>query len=336
MGEQHHSLTPGTSPGTSRDPSWATVVVSTLRLWRQRHTHRGRGRRPGSRHQRGVLILSAVAAMAVGALVTLAFTRQGETAQNASSVQSADPAQSTPSALQTAAANRGQAAGWIAQQMLPSVLIGCDPLMCQALEGAGVSASRLSVVQPSAPDPLGVEVIVATPALRSQFGPRLATVYAPLVLASFGTGAQQIDIRYLAPGGTTAFQASLASARNARIEAGRQLLSNKNVQASAQASSALLAGNVDPRLLVTLSLLAHEMQVQLIIFDDPSPGASSDVPLRGAEIGAAGSSGLSAVLAFLAQQTTYQPSHYQQARTASGQVVTMQYDAPGPLGLNGP
>lgn len=274
--------------------------------------------------------------MALGVLVTLAFTHQGEQAQKTSLVQSADPAPSTPSALQTASANRGQAADWIAQQMLPSVLIGCDPLMCQALQAANVSASRLSAVQPSAPDPLGVEVIVATPALRSQFGPRLATVYAPLVLASFGSGAQRIDIRYLAPGGTAAFEASLASDRSARIQAGQQLLSNKDVQASAQARGALLAGSVDPRLLITLGLLAHEMQVRLVIFDDPSPGVGSAVPLRGAEIGATGSAGLSAVLAFLTQQTTYQPSHFSQIRIASGQVVTMQYDAPGPLGMNGP
>ena len=274
--------------------------------------------------------------MALGALVTLAFTHQGEQAQKTSSVRSADPAPSTPGALQTAAANRSQAADWIAQQVLPSVLIGCDPLMCQALQAADVSASRLSMVQPSAPDPLGVEVIVATPALRSQFGPRLATVYAPQVLASFGTGTQRIDIRYLAPGGTATFEASLASARRARIQAGQQLLSNKNVLASAQAHGALLAGNVDPRLLITLGLLAHEMQVRLVIFDDPSPGVGSAVPLRGAEIGATGSAGLSAVLAFLTQQTTYQPSHFSQIRIASGQVVTMQYDAPGPLGMNGP
>ena len=274
--------------------------------------------------------------MALGALVTLAFTHQDEQAQKASSVQSADPVQSTPSALQAAAANRSQAADWIAQQVLPSVLIGCDPLMCQALQAANVSASRLSMVQPSAPDPLGVEVIVATPALRSQFGPRLATVYAPQVLASFGTGTQRIDIRYLAPGGTAAFQASLASDRSARVEAGQQLLSNKNVQASAQARGALQAGNVDPRLLITLGLLAHEMQVRLVIFDDPSPGLGSAVPLRGAEIGASSSAGLSAMLAFLNQQTTYQPSHFSQIRIASDQVVTIQYDAPGPLGMNGP
>jgi hypothetical protein len=173
MGEQQRSL----APGTSGEPSWATVAVTTLRLWRQRHTHRGR--RPASRRQRGVLVLSAAVAMAFGALVTLAFTHQGEQAQKASSAQSADPAPSTRSALQTAAANRSQAADWIAQQILPSVLIGCDPLMCQALEAANVSASRLSLVQPSAPDPLGVEVIVATPALQSQFGPRLASALAP-------------------------------------------------------------------------------------------------------------------------------------------------------------
>ena len=327
MGEQQHSLT----PGTSGNPSWATVAVTTVRLWRQRHSHQNRRRR-----QRGVLVLSAVAAMGLGALITLAFTHQGEQAQKASSAQPTELAPSTPSALQIASANRDQAAAWIAQQVLPSVLIGCDPLMCQALEAANVSASRLSVVQPSAPDPLGVEVIVATPALQSQFGPRLATVYAPLVLASFGSGVQRIDIRYLPPGGTAAFDASLAAAKRSRIQAGQQLLSNKHVQASAQARGALLAGDVDPRLLITLGLLAHEIPVQLVLFDDPSPGASSAVPLRGAEIGASASAGLSAITAFLAQQTTYQPSQYHEVRIAGAQVVTVQYDAPGPLGLNGP
>jgi hypothetical protein len=265
MGEQH-----GRARGTGGDPPWATVAATTLRLWFQRHQPHNRARRrPGSRHQRGVLALSAAGAMALGALVTLAFTHSGpQQASKTAVTEPASPAPSTPAALQVAAVNRGQTAAWIAQQVLPSVLIGCDPLMCQALESASVSASRLSVVQPSAPDPLGVEVIVATPALRSQFGPRLATVYAPLVLASFGADAQRIDVRYIAPGGTAAFEASLASAHRARIEAGQQLLSNKNVLASAQARNALLAGNVDPRLLITLGLLAHEMQVRLVAFDD--------------------------------------------------------------------
>jgi hypothetical protein len=348
----------GWEMGQRDDPSWATVAVTTVRLWLQR---RKRQRRPrqgstwAARHQRGVLALGAVGAMAFGALVTLALSHPGPARQaqqapeassgaargtpaaNATGATNATAAgNATPAALRAAAATRAQAAEWIVEQVLPSALVGCDPLMCQALQAAGVSASRLLVLQPSTPDPLGAEVIVATQALRSQFGPRLVTVYAPLLLASFGSGAQRIDVRYLVPGGTAAFEASLAPARRARIEAGEQLLRNKNVRVSPQARQALMAGDVDPRLLVTLSLLSHQMSLHLVAFDDPSPGASPDVPLRGAEIGAASSADLSAMLAFLAQQTTYQPSHYHEARIASGQVVTIQYDAPGPLGLNGP
>ena len=42
------------------------------------------------------------------------------------------------------------------------------------------------------------------------------------------------------------------------------------------------------------------------------------------------------MLAFLNQQTTYQPSQYREVRIGSAQVLTMQFDAPGPLGLNSP
>ena len=57
MGEQH-----GLTRGASRDPSWATVAATTWRLWWQRHTNGSR--RPSVRRQRGVLVLSAVAALA--------------------------------------------------------------------------------------------------------------------------------------------------------------------------------------------------------------------------------------------------------------------------------
>lgn len=66
-------------------------------------------------------------------------------------------------------------------------------------------------------------------------------------------------------------------------------------------------------------------------FDDSSPGASTVVALRGAEIGAASTAGLSAMLAFLhAQQAPYLPAAVAVARSASGQsLVTVRYDAPG-------
>jgi hypothetical protein len=192
-------------------------------------------------------------------------------------------------------------------------------------------------LQPTAPDPLGARLVVATPVVRNQFGTRLASVYAPLVIASFGSGADRVDVRYIAPDGSAAFEAQLATDRKNRIAAGEQLVANNHVQASADARKTLLAGQVDPRLLVTLGTLAGLMPIRLIAFDNPSPGASSDVPLRGAELGAAAATSLPAMVSFYkAQQVQYAPTVASITRTANGiQVVTVRYDAPGPMGLTG-
>jgi hypothetical protein len=280
-----------------------------------------------------VLVLSALVAMALGAGVTLAFTLR-EPAPAASQPSGSGP---RSNALQAAVADRHQAAVWIAQQVESSAVVGCDPEMCNELQQSGVAAGRLLELQPTAPDPEGSLLVVATPVIRNQFGTRLASVYAPLVVASFGSGAERVDIRYVAPGGTAAFESQLAADRKNRIAAGEQLLTNKHVQASAAARGALLAGQVDPRLLVTLSALAHQWPLHLIAFDDPSPGVSSDVPLRGAEIGATAAAGLPAMVAFLgAQQAQYAPTVTRITQVANGQsVVTVRYDAPGPMGLGG-
>ena len=279
-------------------------------------------------------MLSALVAMALGAGVTLAFTQQGP------EQAAPPPGKSGPAsdALRVAAADRHQAAVWIAQQVASSVVVACDPEMCNELQNSGFPAGQLMELQPSAPDPLGSLLVVATPVIRNQFGTRLASVYAPLVIASFGSGAERVDVRYVAPDGTAAFESQLGADQKARIAAGEQLLTNKNVQASAAARQALMAGKVDPRLLVTLSALAHQMPLHLVAFDDPSPGVSSDVPLRGAEIGAAASAGLPAMVAFLsAQQSQYAPAVARITQVAKGQsVVTVRYDAPGPMGLGGP
>jgi len=323
MGQQQYSR--------RLEPSWPAVAATTFRLWLQRHG-KGGGRRT-SRRQRGVLVLSAIAAMALGALVTLAFTQQRA---QAPTPRPSNPAQNTPSQLAIALANRDQAAAWIAAQVLPGTDIECDTLMCAALQAAGVSAGNLLVMQTTTQDPMGATVVVATPAVRNQFGSLLDSVYAPQLLAQFGTGPERIEIRYVAPDGTAAFESSLAPDRAARISWGGQLLSNKHVQASASARSALLAGNVDPRLLITLSALAGEMPVRLVAFDDASPGAA--VPLRGAELGASVPAGLSAIQAFLVvQRSQYKPSQVGKIEIAGGQsVVTVQYDAPGWMGLSGP
>ena len=328
MGQELSRRTPA-APAHQTDPPWLAVASTTVRLWLERHH-----RYPVGRRRRLVFVLSALVAMALGAGVTLAFTQRGPE-QAASPPGNSGPASN---ALQVAAADRHQAAVWIAQQVASSVVVACDPEMCNELQQSGFPAGQLMELQPSAPDPLGSLLVVATPVIRNQFGTRLASVYAPQVIASFGSGAERVDVRYVAPDGTATFESQLAADQKSRIAAGEQLLTNKHVQASAAARQALMAGQVDPRLLITLSALAHQMPLHLVAFDDPSPGVSSDVPLRGAEIGAAASAGLPAMVAFLrAQQSQYAPAVASITQVAKGpSVVTVRYDAPGPMGLGGP
>src|SRR6516225_3090289 len=293
MGQELQRRTPGTV--SRADPSWPTVAGTTLRLWFDRHyRHRGG-------HRRLVVVISALIAMALGAGVTLAFTQR--------EARPAAAGHHGTNAVQMAAADRQQAAGWIAREVASDIVVACDLEMCNQLQKSGFPGAQLMQLQPTSPDPLGAQLVVATPVIRNQFGTRLASVYAPLVIASFGSGGERVDVRYIAPDGSKAFEAQMATDQKNRMAAGEQLLANNHVQASADAQKVLLAGQVDPRLLVTLGTLAGLMPIHLVAFDDPSPGASSDVPLRGAEIGAVAATGLPAMVKFLsAQQAQFAPA----------------------------
>jgi hypothetical protein len=330
MGQDLQRRAPG-SLGQPPEPSWVAVARTTLRLWLQRH--HVISTRPAAHRRRLVVVIAALVAMAFGAGVTLAFTANNQPGSAKAQPGSAATGM-TP--LQAAAADRHAAAVWVAAQVDHDVIVSCDPEMCAEAQASHFPVGQLKVLQPTAPDPLGSEVVIATPAIQSQFGARLASVYAPLVLASFGSGAEQVEVRYIPPDGSAAFNAGLAKDLQSRIAAGRQLLVNNHVSTSAAAHRELIAGQVDPRLLVTLSALASKMPLHLIAFDDSSPGASSAVPLRGAEIGAATSAGLTAMHAFLTQQTTYAPAQDAIVVGAGGQkMVTVRYDAPSPMDLGG-
>jgi hypothetical protein len=301
--------------------AWLAVVAPAVRLWFAVSR--------GSWHRRVLVVASTLAVVSFGSGLTVAFTEAGPPG-NAGQVN-------TP---QQAAAIRAQAAAWVAQQVASNTSVACDPQMCGAVRAQGFPAGRLTSLPPTADGPLGSGVsgvsgvVVATPAVRNQFGARLASRYAPLVLASFGTGADRVDIRMVAPDGAAAFEAQLASAHLHLVSAGTQLLRNSNIEATPAAQSALLAGQVDSRLLITLSALAASMPLRLVAFGDSSPGASSAAALRGAEIGADSAAGLSAVLGFLhAQQAPYLPAVATLTRDADGQsLVNVQFDAPSPGG----
>jgi hypothetical protein len=312
------------------EPSWRSVAATTVRLWlERRHIV---SQRPAGRRRRLLVVLSALAAMALGAGITLAFTGTNQQASPGGQPSDAVPGLTL---LQQAAAYRLAAAKWVVAQVSSSEIVSCDLEMCGELQQQRFPPGDLMVLSPTAPDPLGSEVVIATPAIQSQFGARLATVYAPEVLASFGSGPEQVVVRLMASDGAAAFNAQLATDRQARIRGGVQLLGNKNFHPSASARSELLDGKVDPRLLVTLAQLTDEKPIKLVAFDDSSPGEGSAVPLRGAEIGPAGSTDLSAIAAYWTGQQEFAPAGEKLENVSGERVVAVWFDAPGPLVVSG-
>jgi hypothetical protein len=250
--------------------------------------------------------------------------------------------------LNAAAAARNEAAAWVDKWIAPGAMVACDPLMCAVLLHDGVGAGQVLSVLPGASDPLGASVVVVTPALRSQLGgSRLVSVYAPDVLASFGKGEAQVDIRVIATGGSAAdYQHQLKSDWEARQANGRELLQNPEISATAAAARQIVAGNVDSRLLIILPVLVHYCgPVRIVRFGGAGPGRSSGIPLLAAYItpappavgvsltSAAGEAAMTRaakeIAAFLKVQWTSIKASFAEHKDASGQVV-VQLDVTSP------
>jgi hypothetical protein len=319
----------GRSRRTARsEPSWPTVIATTVRLWLERHPVAGR---------RGLLVAALVVVLAAGvAVVVIGLPGTSSTASRTSAPGETSADSTASGALGAALATRAQAAKWVSQQVASSAIVACDPAMCAALQADGLPAARLLVLGTAAADPLGSDVVVATAALRNQFGARLASVYAPAVIASFGSGAAQIDVRAIAPSGAAAYESTLAADRLARISAGRQLLGNSRIAVSSSASTSLRSGDVDSRLLITLAALAAQQRFRILAFNAPSPGAATaSAPLRGVELaplpdGSQARANLQSMLSFIdAQRAPFLPLHANVARNAD---LSFEYAAPSPLG----
>ena len=326
-------------PGRGRppEPSWPTVIATTVRLWLERHPI-------GPRVLRGWCGLLAVAlVIALGTGIGAIIGRVGISspatprASSPAAPSAAQPGSPFGAAQAASVATRNQAAEWITRQVAASAIVACDPAMCTALQADGIPAGKLLVLGTAAGDPLGSDIVVATPAVRSQFGARLESVYAPAVIASFGSGAGRIDVRVTAPFGATAYESALAADRRARVAAGRQLLRNPRVIVPGAARTTLIAGEVDPRVLITLAALAADEPLRIVAFGDPSPGAGSTAPLRGARIAPAGTGSgaqtLRSMLSFLdAQRPPFSPLR---ASLVGESALNVEYAAPSPLGLLG-
>jgi len=240
------------------------------------------------------------------------------------------------------AAVRARAVTWVAGQVGRDIIIACDSVICSDLAQHGFPAGNLNVLQPTAPDPYGSELVIATADVRSQFGSKLAAVYAPEVIASFGTGAGKIEVRVIAPRGPAAFQSALRADLLNRKSSGAQLLRNRRIQAPAAARAQLAAGRVDERLLTIIAFMAAGQPLDIVDFGGIAPGASPSVPLRFADLAVANPAAQLARPAYQralialahSEVPPYVPLSVGTVRLADGRtVLRIEFAAPSPAGL---
>jgi hypothetical protein len=298
-----------------------------------------RPRRSGRPYRIAGVILAVVALIAAGviALVLSGRTTPGPGVGQGSHARGAG------------AAVRKRAAAWVAAQVNRTAVVACDPIMCQALRSHGVLASRLYRLGPQTTSPLRSQVIVATVAVREQFGSLLGSVYAPAVLASFGAGPDRIDIRQTAQHGAANYWAMLRADLVNRRASGNELLHSNRIAVTLAARQQLAAGQVDTRLMLAIAQLAATHPMYIVDFGHAAPGAGPDMPLRRADLAedvqerhhldhAASAVYVRSMVSFLhAQHGAFRAARVQTVHLADGTaVLRIQFTAPSPLGLLGP
>jgi hypothetical protein len=237
---------------------------------------------------------------------------------------------------------RAQAVTWVASQVGRDIDVGCDSLVCSDLAQHGFPAGNLTTIQPTAPDPYGSQLVIATGDIRSQFGGKLGSFFAPQVIASFGTGAGRIDVRVIAAGGPPVFRAAFSKDLLARKSSGAQLLRNTKIVESPAASQDLKAGQVDERLLTAIAFLAAQQPLSITGFGGNAPGAGPGIPLRYAYLAESDPTAHESSAAYLtslmagarALRPPYVPLGVATVRLSSGQsVLRIEFAAPSPLNL---
>jgi hypothetical protein len=270
-------------------PSWLKVIATTLRLWVRRRILRvpDSAKIGLARWTALAAVAAVIAAAAAAGVVELTHApvshKPGAHARVTKPRLTPAQKQAQAAAARAVAANTTAAATWVAAQVSEQAVIGCDPAACAAMLQAGYGSGSQVVLQPGVSLPSAGAVVVATPAVRTQYGPELDAA-APETIAAFGSGVQAVQVRVVVPGGQAAYSTTASSAIAARRSVAIKLLANGKVHAYPAPRAALTAGLVDPRLLTVLQRLAVHDSVDIYSFSGRGPAADNSAPYRQVEI----------------------------------------------------
>jgi serine/threonine protein kinase len=250
------------------------------------------------------------------------------------------PGNSPPPNTENAA--RNQAVTWIVHRVSRASLVACDPLMCDQLASKGFPGTNLVRIGPQSNDALGVGLVVATAAVRAQFRDRLA-VWAPAILAAFGSGNARIDIRWAYPGGATAYNAAQQAYARARKTIDALLLGNDRFTFPAGAQAALRNGQIDPRLPKLLAYLVQSHRLQIVDFGDKAPGGGPASLMQSVDLATPDTAAHLTRAKFLrwiqevvhSQRAQYHPSLSQVTLPTGQTVLRIAYPVPSPLSPSG-
>ena len=236
---------------------------------------------------------------------------------------------------------RAQAITWIVHQVSRAAIVACDAQICADLQKQRFPFANLMWLTPQSNDPNGSTLVVATAPVRALFGPRLAFIWAPAVIASFGSGSSRIEIRLMYPGGGVQYRRDEPAAARARKAADELLLTNKQIWFSAAAKTQLRSGGIDPRLPVLIAALANAHPLRVVDFGDQSPGGGPASLLRSVDLAAANRADLTPattltwIQAFTnAQRAEFRPTLSQVTLPTGNTVLRIEYGAPSPLSAN--
>jgi hypothetical protein len=242
--------------------------------------------------------------------------------------------------LPAAAAARAQAIRWILREVSHAEVVGCDPQVCTDLTKQGFPAGNLLTFTPQSNDPTGAGLVVVTPAIQAQWGKRLVSVWAPTVIASFGSGTAKIDIRLVPPGGAKGYRATQQADLRARRTADALLLTNGHIEFSATARRQLLSGDIDPRLPMLIAAMAYGHPMRIVDFGGWSPGGGPASLLRWVDVATVNTRAHLTRVAYLrwmqsfvnVQRAQFLPPRSQPVRLPTGQTaLRIEYLAPSPL-----